>query len=146
MTTSRRATALLLVSVAVQALAALAFRNWSRPSVETPAWHVTQLRIDREAAAIDEVVAVYQPRVPAPLDDLAVPVEDVLRGLPGVAVEVFARPMKPAASSTPATCISRRETYSPSTSGRPPASRSPTTSSRSSRVPVRDASNSRAGE
>ena len=96
--------AVLLVSAAfLLAVAAFAFRNWSRPLADKANPQVSdarlrelRLRSERETAVAVASVEAYHPRVPGRLDDLSFSAEDILRRLPGVLeVERLVAPAMP---------------------------------------------------
>lgn len=93
----------LLVSAAgLAALALLVVRphepaNDGPPVVSDDRLAELRARVERELAVGDRAADNYHPARGGRIDDLAVPTEDILRGLPGVtAVDVAVRPAKPA--------------------------------------------------
>ena len=96
--------AVLLMSGAfLLVVAAFAFRNWSRPLADHANPRVSdarlrelRLRSERDSTAADAAVEAYHSHVPGRLDDVSIPAEDILRGLPGVLeVERLVAPAKP---------------------------------------------------
>jgi hypothetical protein len=92
MSRSSKITVVLLSGAAVVLAAAFLPRPWLRSPIDGESPPVTderlrelRLRIEREVAAADEAIEAYRTGTDGHLDDLALPAEDVLRGLPGVA-------------------------------------------------------------